>query len=622
VADGGRLAAALTRLRDVLAVVRLPLDLPDAAGQTASAAAVASQLSDYVLPRLADLDAPLLAVVGGSTGAGKSTLVNSLIGRTVSAPGVIRPTTKSPVLVYNPADEHWFADDRILPGLVRVRVPGVDPLSLQLVPEPTLPVGLALLDAPDIDSVVTANRRLAAQLLESADMWLFVTSAARYSDAVPWEYLRAAAQRQAGVAIVLDRVPAAALAAVPGDLKRLMDEGGLAEAPLFVLPESALDADGLVPDEAVAPVRSWLAGLAADSQRRQFVVLRTLEGAITALLNKSELVADAAIQQVDALEALVSDAAGAYRDAADGVLHQTGDGSLLRGEVLARWHEYVGTTELVKRIDQGVSWVRDRLVSLFRLRSDDGTQAQEAAQAGLETLLLEAGQAAPERAATAWQANPVGRPLMAARPDLARASQGYPEAVGRTIRAWQNDVLQLVAEEGQGKRQTARIAAAGVNGVGAALMLVIFANTGGLTGAEVGVAGGTTVLAQKLLESIFGDEAVRRLAKTAKTSLDARIDGLLSGELARFTEVTAGLQVSETLPAELTDACEAVRQARAATPLLGAGGTGRGSTAAGRVADGTWYAGMDRSGVTYTQTIPLPEVSPEAGDAVRPEGAP
>jgi len=621
VADGERLATALTRLRDVLAVVRLPLDLPDAADQTAAATAVASQLSDYVLPRLADLDAPLLAVVGGSTGAGKSTLVNSLIGRTVSAPGVIRPTTKSPVLVYNPADEHWFADDRILPGLVRVRVPGTEPMSLQLIPEPTLPVGLALLDAPDIDSVVATNRRLAAQLLESADMWLFVTSAARYSDAVPWEYLRAAAQRQAGVAIVLDRVPPAALQAVPPDLQRLMNEGGLAESPLFVLPESALDAGGLVPDAAVAPVRSWLAGLAADSQRRQFVVLRTLEGAITALVAKSELVADAAIQQVDALEALVSDAAGAYRDAADSVVSQTSDGSLLRGEVLARWHEYVGTTELVKRIDQGVSWVRDRLVSLLRLRSDDGTQAQEAAQAGLESLLLEAGPAAAERAGAAWQANPVGRPLMVAHPDLARASQGYPDGVGRTIRAWQNDVLELVAQEGHGKRQTARIAALGVNGIGAALMLVIFTNTGGLTGAEVGVAGGTTVVAQKLLESIFGDEAVRRLAKTAKTSLDARIEGLLGGELARFTQVTAGLQVSTTLPGELTDACDAVRTARAAAPLLGAGGSGRGDSAAGRVTDGTWYAGADRSGVTYTQTLPLAEVPPQAGQGTRPEEA-
>jgi len=601
---------ALTRLRDALAVVRLPLATPEAPEQAASAAALASQLGDYVLPRLTDLDAPLLAVVGGSTGAGKSTLVNSLIGRVVSVPGVIRPTTKSPVLVYNPADEHWFADDRVLPGLVRTHTPSAEPTFLQLIPEPTLPPGLALLDAPDIDSVVDANRRLAAKLLQAADMWLFTTSAARYSDAVPWEYLRAAAERQAAVAVVLDRVPAAALADVPSDLQRLMDEGGLAGAPLFVIPESALDAAGLIPDGAVAPVRRWLAGLAADSARRQLVVLRTLDGAITSLLAKSELVADAAMQQVNTLETLVGDAGAAYRDAAAQVATQTTDGTLLRGEVLSRWHEYVGTSELVKRIDQGVSWVRDKLTGLFKLHADDGSDTQLAARAGLESLVTEAGQAAAERAGQAWLAHPVGRTLMEAHPDLARASADYPDAVARLIRAWQNDVLELVADEGRGKRQTARIAATGVNVVGAALMLVIFASTGGITGGELGVAGGTTVLAQKLLESIFGDDAVRRLAKTAKSALDARIEGALAGEMARYTAVTDALQVSAALPEELTQACEAVRRARLERPVLGRGEPAS-AAETGRVQDGSWYAGWDQGGIEYSQTIAVPAPSPD-----------
>ena len=78
------------------------------------------QLDDYILPRLASIDAPLLAVVGGSTGAGKSTLVNSLVGAVVSRPGVLRPTTRSPVLVHHPADEAWFTGDRVLAGLGRV----------------------------------------------------------------------------------------------------------------------------------------------------------------------------------------------------------------------------------------------------------------------------------------------------------------------------------------------------------------------------------------------------------------------------------------------------------------------------------------------------------------------
>src|SRR5690606_37143959 len=124
---------------------------------------VVAQLDDYVLPRTARIDAPLLAVVGGSTGAGKSTLVNALAGREVSQTGVLRPTTRSPVLVYNPAEAAWFESNRILPGLTRVGDDVVGKGVLRMVPMETVPPGLALLYAPDVDSVVDENRELGTQ---------------------------------------------------------------------------------------------------------------------------------------------------------------------------------------------------------------------------------------------------------------------------------------------------------------------------------------------------------------------------------------------------------------------------------------------------------------------------
>ena len=58
-------------------------------------------------------------------------------------------------------------------------------------------------------------------------------------------------------------------------------------------------------------------------------------------------------------------------------------------------------------------------------------------------------------------------------------------------------------------------------------MLAVFAQTGGLTGAEVVVAGGTSALGQRVLEAVFGDQAVRTLAAQAREDLLARVERLL-----------------------------------------------------------------------------------------------
>ena len=167
-----------------------------------------NQLEDYVIPRIVTLEAPLLAVVGGSTGAGKSTLVNSLVGAVVTESGVLRPTTRSPVLVHNPADADWFGADRLLPELERVDHPTHDPARAAAgAARRRAARGWRSSTPPTSTRSRRATATLAAQLLAAADLWLFVTSAARYADQVPWDFLRQAAERSAAVAIVLDRTP-------------------------------------------------------------------------------------------------------------------------------------------------------------------------------------------------------------------------------------------------------------------------------------------------------------------------------------------------------------------------------------------------------------------------------
>jgi Dynamin family len=558
------LESALVDLRSAVLPVSLPLPLPGAAEQRRAVREITSQLDDYVLPRLATIDAPLLAVVGGSTGAGKSTLINSLVGRRVTAPGVIRPTTRAPVLVHHSLDAEWFTDDRILPGLARSTGASKDARSLQLVTEDSIPAGLAILDTPDIDSVVVENRELAAQLLAAADLWLFVTSAARYADAVPWGFLNSAAERSAAVAVVLDRVPPRAMTEVPAHLGQMMSERGLGASPLFAVPETTVDDQGLLPASAISPIRGWLARLARDQASRAEVVHRTLDGAIGALAARAPRLARAVDEQAEVVNQLRAEVDHSYAEAVRTISVQTADGTLLRGEVLARWHEFVGTGEFFRALEHKVSWLRDRVVAAFKGEPPGARNLKVAVESGLEALVRQEADAAAERAEASWQANAAGRDLIGrTSADLTRSSPSFEQSAARAIRDWQGAVLDLVADEGMGRRSKARFLALGVNGVGVALMIVVFAHTGGLVGAEIGVAGGTAILAQRVLEAVFGDQAVRRLAETAKAELDSRIEALMAGELLRYHAILDGLGVDPEQATRLRSTAQAVEAARA-----------------------------------------------------------
>jgi predicted GTPase len=547
-----KMLTALVRLRGALQAAVLPLDLPGVDVPRAAQGEMVDQLEDYIIPRLMTIDAPVLAVVGGSTGAGKSTLVNSLVGHRVTAPGVLRPTTRSPVLVHHPDDAQWFGQDRLLPDLERVAHSTNDPDALQLVPAASVPAGLAILDAPDVDSVEERNRQLAGQLLAAGDLWLFVTSAARYADQVPWDYLKKAAERSTAVAIVLDRTPDEAVQTVATHLARMLASRGLKDSPLFIVTEGVVDDDGLLPARQVTEIRAWLDSLAADADARAGIIKRTLEGAIRDLTRRTHPVADAAAEQVAAATRLREDADRAYDDAIAAITAASADGTLLRGEVLARWQEFVGTGELLKSLENRVGWLRDRVVNAIKGKPQQAERVTVAVESGLETLVMEHAEAAAERAEASWQQQAAGQSLLAAADeDLGRASRDLRRKAERAVREWQADVLEMVRTEGADKRTTARFLAFGVNGLSVALMIVVFAHTAGVTGAEAGIAGGSAVLGQKLLEAVFGDQAVRSLAERARLSLEERVRALFEQERARYLTLVDGLalqpQAAETL---------------------------------------------------------------------------
>ncbi|WP_406182906.1 ATP-binding protein [Streptomyces sp. NBC_01006] len=532
-----QLLDALSALRDRVASVRLPLPLPGAPRARQTRAELLAQLDDYLVPRLKAPEAPMLAVVGGSTGAGKSTLVNSLVGRQVSEAGVLRPTTRIPVLVCHPDDHHWFAGMRVLPDLMRVWAPPGedDPLpgphrgsprgsgnsaatrELRIETVAGLPRGLAILDAPDIDSLVVENRTLAAQLICAADIWVMVTTASRYADAVPWHLLRTAKQYKATLSIVLDRVPHQVLAEVSRQYGALLTRAGLGDVPRFTVPElpESAGGGGLLPASAVAPLFAWLAHHAQDPAARQYAVGRTALGALDSLGRRMPELASAVAAQHAAAVRLTSAVEDAYKREGKRVRGRLDQGAVLAGDALTRWRGYP--------LDTSADELLDSLAE------------------SLAALLQCAVAAADERIAQAWRREPAAGAVQLPAPDREAA-----ERIGMAVRHWRR-VLEELAEE-----EVARLdkqPAPDPDGVAALLVAAL------LGGKRARPAG------EKLAERI-GVQAAVRLRDRGGELVAEHLEQVLRAERDRRLAPLEALEVTPEPQAELIAALSLLQKER------------------------------------------------------------
>ena len=77
-------------------------------------------------------------------------------------------------------------------------------------------------------------------------------------------------------------------------------------------------------------------------------------------------------------------------------------------------------------------------------------------------------------------------------------------------------------------------------------MLATFAHTGGLTGAEVGVAAATGFLNQKLLTALFGEAAMVEMIQRAGARLDAELAATFREESEQFRALLASCEAFGT----------------------------------------------------------------------------
>ncbi|WP_240643915.1 GTPase [Antribacter gilvus] len=537
-------------LRRDVAAAALPLPIEGSEEAEASRRRLLAQLDEHLLPRLAELSSPAMVVVAGSTGAGKSTLFNSMLGEEVSDAGVLRPTTREPVLAVHPHD-------------AEVLKPGPVTDLARVVHHTKVPRGTALLDAPDLDSFLSANRTTAHQLLEAADLWLFVTTAARYGDALPWQALGRAKERGASVAMVLNRVPRETLTTVRGDLSARLREHGMTDVPLFVVPDVGPH-EGMLEPALVAPVLRWLT-LLAGPDRSRTVILRTLKGALGALPDWVTSLADAVEDQGDAARRLRHTVDMVVPDAAASARRTVTAGTAGGTSIAARWSELVGTAALervavkdgVARSTRRAGRVREQALAGLRTEVEAAAQrALVAASARAEERLVAAlaGPGAPAGGASVlppgrergarrdvWAESSVGE--WARLADDVAAGLGTPPAAARASAAEgdpasegdRDDVVHQVPDLSEAPRAEGARKAFGPSGLAALLLAAAVGNSD----------------AERLLDRVLGD--------TASEAVAVLRDDLAERAAAAVAEEARSVQSALEVPALADDAAAPLR---------------------------------------------------------------
>jgi len=584
------LEATLLNLRKRISAIPLVFDLSDAAEVEAERAKLLSQIDDYLLPRVRQSAAPILVALVGSTGAGKSTLVNSVVGTQVSLTGIRRPTTNSPVLACHPDDIGWFAENMFLPTLPRVRQeglarPGRDGL-LVLAASEGMTKGVALLDTPDIDSVVRAHYDFAYQFLDASDLWLFMTSASRYADAPVWEILQHARERGAALGVILSRVPPAHRTELVSHFDAMLAANGIVPGKRFVIPETGI-VDGMLPVDILQPVKDWLTETAHRSDRRVAVLTQTMAGVLDTFKFRVPRLAAHVDAQVSLRTRLRYEAETAYGTALREFDQAARGAQLLRGEVLARWQDYADSGDLGAAL-------RGKRGAHGGKRARKGTGVSRSAaldtalRAALQALVVSVADRAAEQVTRTWRADPAATALLAAAeasttrgeyarrefesafgpagigtgteaateaaadparpPSLDRSSPDLPLRVSRAVSAWQDHLMRLIQGETTAKR------ASGISRASEPLSIVTLvamlgepavANSrrtawapGSPPTAETADdPGEIATVPRELLVSAFGATAAGQLTGQVRKDLIERVRLLLDEELLRFLEV-------------------------------------------------------------------------------------
>lgn len=537
--EDDRFEQVLESLRKQIRDLRFAEGLAGADDGKALQEDVLAQLSDYVLPRVRRPDIPLLIAVAGSTGAGKSTLVNSLVGEQVTTTGVRRPTTNSPVLACNPADVDWFSEASFIPTLPRVRqqglaMPGKDGM-LVLAATEAMPPGVALLDTPDVDSAVAAHHEFAAKFLDAADLWVFVTTSGRYADARVWEFLQVARDRDTSLTVVLSRVPRKGRRQLLDHFGAMLEANGLSNASRFAIPETDQIEGERFTSNVADHIRDFLANVAGEAEQRDRVSRRTFIGVIDSFRTRVPELARHVEAQIETGRALGSAVDDAYAAAEKHIETSLGDGSLLRGSLSARWQELAAGGELAKSMrPRKNKKKRSRKADEVQVERGERIQALErAVRDSLEALIVSSSERAAAQVEERWR-------QVAGGEDLATKALEMPgsgmlaQEIRQEIDEWRGEIAEMTMDDGATKRSVARFVTFDHDVVALVMIIDLLGYERSHSGGGAHAADTSGPSPQRLLKGLFAAQSLRGIGRSARENLRRRVLGLLARERVPF----------------------------------------------------------------------------------------
>jgi hypothetical protein len=211
------------------------------------------------------------------------------------------------------------------------------------------------------------------------------------------------------------------------------------------------------------------------------------------------------------------------------------DGSVVRGEVLSRWRDFVATGDVFRSLEPGGSWLRHWLRTRLRGRVAPSQPLLDALFDGIEHLGLARAAGALEALREAWRGHVGGAALLAAVPEVGELPEAFRERLARALRDWRVALTDMI----QGQALQSRSGAGSLGLDGAAAVLAVLA----VSRPDDGNPRGPAAVAAVVLGVLFGADAVEPLAQAARSDLARRTVELLEDERARILAVLDGLGI-------------------------------------------------------------------------------